>query len=490
MTSAGHELQVSAEDLEARWEQLDIRRFTSRAFGPKSGTGPAKPHLAEYQALWGLEEASLNRAKRPSLIRNAIAQLDAAFDQATAAGPDAIRRVAGRRLAECLRAYRTLPVGTMPLSSLSAAASAAWAVLPDSAADGIEQSLLLRCSLGEFFKEAYTSKMMRDALSVVELEGIAVDDDHVEVFLEQAVQVLDPVKAALASGALLERHQLSTAAAALWHLAVVHEFYYHRPDVPQELRTNHLDNWLRLSVDAAAVCADQEEFNTQAYALLNKAAALAELAATDRSESQLLTLLESAEDVEKAQDLFALTGDDRGVAWSGIHLARIRARQYELSLKAATSDELEDVLRSMLETAIDAESNSRRVDDEVAQGLASLYLCAAEKETQRLGIEGLSISDEPEIAGRARQAAKVLSLTHRLPQAARALQIAAQCELVIADRTSGQLAKSASRIRAMNDLTAAISILDDSGDLDRKATERLILDLHNSVAASVPKWRF
>lgn len=144
----------------------------------------------------------------------------------------------------------------------------------------------------------------------------------------------------------------------------------------------------------------------------------------------------------------------------------------------------------MLETAIDAESNSRRVDDEVARGLASLYLCAAEKEAQRLGLEDLSISDEPEIAGRAREAASVLSLTRRLPQAARALQIAAQCELVIADRTDDHLAKCTSRIQAMNDLTAAISILDESGDLDQKTSERIIVGLHNSVAESVPRWRF
>lgn len=491
MSRERHELQEAADDLDKRWNDLDLRRFTGRELGADDSR-PGKPrlHLAEYQALWGLEEASVNRANRPSLVRNAIRQLDAAYHQAVEADSQATRRVAGRRLAECLRAYRTLPMGTVPLSNLNAAGHAAWVVLQDTSIDYLTETLVLRCALGEFFKEAYTSHAMRVALSRPELGIVETEDDDDSVFLDLAFRVLDPVRDLLVSGKLLERHHLTSAAASVRHLAVVHEFHYFRPDCPPGARDNHLREWLRLSVDAAAVCADQEEFNTQGYALLNKAAALAELTASDGINSQLQTLTESSDDVRRAQDLFALTSDDRGLAWSGIHLARICARQYELSEKSSTEVGLGEILRRMLETSIDAESNSRRIDDEVAQGLASLYLCAAEKEAQRVNLEDLSISDEPEIAERARLAADVLSSTHRLPQAARALQIAAQCELVMAGRTESHVAAAESRVRAMGDLTAAIAILDDNGDLDRKASERLIANLHESVAAAVPRWRF
>ena len=378
----------------------------------------------------------------------------------------------------------------MPLSNLNAAGRAAWEALQKTPIDLLSETLLLRCSLGEFFKEAYTSKAMREALAAPEFGLLEPEAAGDYVFLDLAFQVLDPVRDLLVSGALLERHDLTTAAAAVRHLAVVHEFLHFRPNSSEEERDRHLRDWLRLSVDAAAVCADQEEFNTQAYALLNKAAAVAELTASDDIASQFRTLTDSEGDVRQAQDLFAVTSDDRGLAWSGIHLARIFARRYELSEKSASGYELEEVLRGMLETAIDAESNSRRIDDEVAQGLASLYLCAAEKEAQRIGLDEISISDEPEIAERARVAAEVLSSTHRLPQAARALQIAAQCELIIAERTENAAAASSSRVQAMRDLTAATAILDNSGDLDRKASERLIANLHDSVAAAVPRWRF
>lgn len=478
-----------ADDLGRRWQRLDLQRFTGRPVEVGDGLGPGRPDLAEHRALLGFHDAALNRAKRPSLVRTALADLDAAYletEDLPARG-----RIAARRLSEALRAYRTLPAGTVPLSSLDLAARSAWQALTTSAlaVEG-DDDLLLRCALGEFFKEAYTSKLMRDAISVAEFGMFGSDEEVHRLLIEYARDVLDPVRDLLTSGEVLDRYSTIIAAGAVRHLAVVHEFFAFRADCPSERRIEHLHEWLRLSADAAAVCADHEEFNTQGYALMNKAAALAEITASEPPKSQLSTLIENAKEVRAAQSLFEMTGDDRGLAWSSIHLARICARQYEISERSATGAELADTLRNMLEASIDALSNSRRIDDEVAQGLASLYLCAAEKEAHRLGLHDLTISDEPEIADRARQAARVLSATHRLPQAARALQIAAQCELVVADREVDAYAKSASRMKAMNDLTDAIAILDESGDLDRKTSERLIIDLHNSVAAAVPRWRF
>ena len=348
MSSERHELQAAASDLDERWDRLDLRRFTGRESGGSADGGNLRPHLAEYQALLGLEEASLNRANRPSLVRNAIRQLDVAHQQAVEVDLQATRRVAGRRLAECLRAFRTLPTGTVPLSNLNAAGRAAWEALQKTPIDLLSESLLLRCSLGEFFKEAYTSKAMREALAAPEFGLLEPEAAGDYVFLDLAFQVLDPVRDLLVSGALLERHDLTTAAAAVRHLAVVHEFLHFRPNSSEEERDRHLRDWLRLSVDAAAVCADQEEFNTQAYALLNKAAAVAELTASDDIASQFRTLTDSEGDVRQAQDLFAVTSDDRGLAWSGIHLARIFARRYELSEKSASGYELEEVLRGML----------------------------------------------------------------------------------------------------------------------------------------------
>ena len=490
MNPKHRQLLDAADDLETRWRQLDVQRFTGRPSDLDGSDRPGGLHLAEYQALEELHEASLNRAKRPSLVRSAITQLDAACSDAETVDLTARRRVSGRRLFELLRAYRTLPAGTVPLSSLNLAACAAWEVFQDPVAQTVTDTLLLRCSLGEFFKEAYTSELMRDALTLLDF-GIAETDQEADGFLlERALHVLEPVQELLTLGELLDRHDTITAAAAIRHLAVVHEFYSFRAGCPREQRTSHLNEWLRLSVDAAAMCADQEEFNTQGYALINKAAALAELNASDPTTSQMQTLRENVEDVQAAQDLFAITNDDRGLAWSAIHLARTNARQYEISERSATSEELAGILRNMLEASIDAVSNSRRIDDEVAQGLASLYLCAAEKEAQRAGVGELSISDEPEIAERAREAARVLSSTHRLPQAARALQIAAQCELAIAGRAVDDSERSASHVNAMKDLTKAIAILDENGDLDRQTSERLIVNIHDSVAASVPRWRF
>ena len=491
MSQRDRNLDDTASGLALRWQRLDLQRFTGRPFDAADDLGPDRLYLAEYRAVRGLEDAAINRAKRPSLVRTAIADLDAAYSDALPNSSTTQQRIAGRRLSECLRAYRTLPTGTVPLSSLDLAARAAWAMFTGSSSTAeVGDTLLLRCALGEFFKEAYTSELMRNAINVSEFGMSGSDDEIDRLLLEYAHDVLDPVREMLTSGDVLQRHATIIAAGAVRHLAVVHEFLSLRADCPAEKRISHLHEWLRLSADAAAVCADQDEFNTQGYALMNKAAALAEITASDPSESQLTTLVENAEEVRAAQSLFEMTGDDRGLAWSSIHLARICARQYEISERSASGLELAETLRGMLEAAIDAVSNSRRIDDEVAQGLASLYLCAAEKEAHRLSLPQLTISDEPEIAARARKAAEILSATHRLPQAARALQIAAQCELVIAGRETTASARSTSRMKAMSDLTEAIAILDESGDLDRKTSERLIVNLHDSVASAVPRWRF
>lgn len=492
MPSEHHELHGADEDLAARWQRLDIQRFTGRPLnGGEAGT-PEKSHLAEYQALSDLLAAAFTRASRPSLVRSALANLDKAYSDAHSADSVTARhRVSGRRLYECLRAYRTLPTGTVPLSSLDLAARQASEELKSSAEPAQSaEVLLLRCALGEFFKETYTSQLIQGAVDLSHFEIVGSADEVDQLLLASAFETLAPVKGLIDSGEIIDRYDSILAATCIRHLAVVHEFYSSRGDCPREQRTEHIHEWLRLSADAAAVCADQDEFNTQAYALINKSAAMAELTAADPADSQMRTLEENSEDVQSAQSLFELTGDDRGVAWSSIHLARIRARRYELGERSASIAELTDTLLSMLEASIDAVSNSRRIDDEVALGLASLYLCAAEKEAHRLGLSELAISDEREIAERARYAAKVLSSTHRLQQAARALQIAAQCELVTASETDDAGATSASQIRAMGDLTDAVALLDENGSIDRTTLDRLIGNLHDSVAGAVPRWRF
>lgn len=357
----------------------------------------------------------------------------------------------------------------MPLSSINTAAQDAWCAFDQDGDREEVDGLLLRCSLGELLKETYTSDVMRSAidLSAFGIEGVGAH------FLWNSARTSRPGSCSNLSTAPRRRARVLLPQSRL------------RP----AKRDGHLNDWLRLSVEAAGVCADQEEFSTQAYALLNKAAALAELASMDTAASQMRTLDESMADIRSAQDLFAMVGDDRGLAWSAIHLARLCARRYELSEGASAEEDLRFVLREMLRASIDAEANSRRIDDEIAQGLASLYLCAAEKEAQRLGVRDVPISDEDEIAHRARRAAAILSATHRLPQAARALQIAAQCELSIA-HTCADHSRHEVRLRAMRDLTEAISILDEDGYIDQASSERLTLKLHESVANCVPRWRF
>jgi hypothetical protein len=94
------------------------------------------------------------------------------------------------------------------------------------------------------------------------------------------------------------------------------------------------------------------------------------------------------------------------------------------------------------------------------------------------------------MATRARRAADLLRSTHRLPQAARALQIAAQCDLDLIDYLPGHSEKTSALQQAMDDLTQAIALLSEHGDIELVVSQRLVAQMHDSVASVVPRWRF
>lgn len=339
---------------------------------------------------------------------------------------------------------------------------------------------LLKTAVGEALKESYTNRR-------------ATTNPQIPTGLEclhRSRTLLASVVTETEGLALVDGDPSSIARArAARHLAVVFEYLGASPGASTAERHDYNLQWNRYSRLAVQVARDSGLLAIAAYSLLNLSASTLHIAESGGQIAGHEELQGCLNWLTEASEAFRSLQDERGQAWAAVHTSRVLMRKLEVqeSIDASWTAK-SDLVRALDDSALEGRHYGQRSDDFVAHGLSVLYSGIASlmksKDPAANEASMLRIARESGLEG-----FELLRRSHRIQQAARCLQLAAEATVSLS-----RLAPTGSDPGLLGDsvvlLARALEMLSDENAFPASVLESNLLALDSVISSAVNRYRF
>lgn len=421
------------DDLQDAWENLDRWRDADSPEAQKHVDEAIErlptDRLHEARGLEHFRDFAASQSADWWSLSLAVEALRASFRGRATVDDTSRVRITSRYVHELTRAVFAsfdvlAPMGDERAQALAAAVDDARGELDRADRGSPLDSISLRVSIGEACKELFTLRS-GEQNSGAGLDGLLVEASEL---LRSAIRIGQELPT--------REEALPWLAKAFRHLAVVHEF---QASLTQgRIQARHYQKWLDHSAEAVELARQAGNLSVEGYALMNLAAAMESAGSgADALGPPAYRLEEAVSLLSAAGEHFTKLRDERGLAWTYVHKARLYGRLYLRFANGLRESEAANALLEMRQSSLVARTWSRRVGTDLtaigySEYFAAYALLTAHRETAP-ELQTDSRTGLMQALKFAASAQEWLSRTHRTTQAARCALLRAQATRLLAD---------------------------------------------------------